>query len=135
MKKTILIILLIAIVGAIVYIYRNSPDSIPLNNSDDVNKSQDNVESIPTVAADGLKIGGSSYGDDNGLYSFLYPSEYTIDESDTKHIRIYKTGPTQTGQTEMYDGVIVVFEVLELGGQSLSDWVDENITSITSDGT
>lgn len=135
MKKTILIILLLLIVGAVIYLYRTSPESLNLNNSGDVGMNQDNVEALPTIEADDLKMGGSSYGEDNGIYSFLYPSEYILDESDKLHIRIYKTGPTQTGQTEMYDGAIVVFEVINLSGKSLSDWVDTNISNITADGT
>lgn len=91
----------------------------------------------PEVTADtsALKAGGSSYRDADGIYNFLYPSDYKLDTSDKEHIRIYKTGATQTGQTEMYDGVLMVFETVNLGNQSLDGWVSSSIKNSTSDGT
>lgn len=81
-----------------------------------------------------LEAGGSSFRDPNGQYSFLYPNDYVLDTQDSAHVRIYKTGPTQTGQTEMYDGVLMVFEVVDLEGKTLEQWVDTRIADSTSDG-
>lgn len=81
------------------------------------------------VEVDKLNRGGSSYSDSKGVYSVLYPNDYTIDDMNGGEIvRIYKQGPTQTGQTEMYDGAIMNFQIVELRGQSLEEWVDTQIS-------
>jgi hypothetical protein len=83
-----------------------------------------------------LKAGGSSYSDPQGVFGFLYPNDYTIDSQEKgRYVRIFKKGATQKGQTEMYDGVIVSFERVELGGKTLSKWVDDQIQQSTSDGS
>jgi hypothetical protein len=51
------------------------------------------------------------------------------------HPRIYKTGATQKGQTELYDGVLLVFEVVDLQGSTLEKWLDTHIQESTADGT
>src|SRR5882762_5786505 len=62
----------------------------------------------PTITNNDFQAGESSYLDPQGVYVFLYPSAYKLDEQNSgKQIRIYKKGATQKGQTEMYDGVIV----------------------------
>jgi len=94
-------------------------------------------ESSPTIDASDLRMGGSSFSDPDGIYTFLYPNDYKIDPQDPeKRTRIYKTGATQKGQTEIYDGVIIVFQPVALEeNESLSDWVDESIKTMTADGT
>lgn len=72
-----------------------------------------------------LKAGGSSYTDTQNVFTFLYPNDYKIDHQEgDKYTRVYKNGPTQKGQTEMYDGVIVNFERVDLAGKTLAEWVD-----------
>jgi hypothetical protein len=89
-----------------------------------------------TVDTSDLQAGGSSYRDVQGVYLFLYPSDYKLDEQNNGTItRIYKTGPTQRGQTEMYDGAIITFETIDLQGETLSKWADEYIKNATADGT
>jgi hypothetical protein len=106
----------------------NSPSSSPSNSPSTLSPDSKMVND--------LQMGGSSYSDPQGVYQFLYPSEYKIDsENNGQHTRIYKTGPTQRGQTEMYDGVIIVFESHNLNGKSLEILVDENIKTSTADGT
>jgi hypothetical protein len=90
----------------------------------------------PTTDTSDLRAGGSSFSDPEGVYVFLYPSDYQLDKQNNgKIIRIYKTGPTQRGQTEMYDGAIVTFETHNLEGQTLTSWVDLHIKTATADGT
>lgn len=93
------------------------------------------TEETPSAVLSTLQAGGSSYSDPAGLYSFLYPNEYVLDTSDPLHLRIYKRGATQTGQTEMFDGVIMVYETINLSGKTLSEWIDGRIQESTSDGT
>ncbi len=76
-------------------------------------------------------VTGTLYRDPQGVFTVLYPTDYTLDTKDEKHIRIYKIGQTQKGQTEMYDGVTLVFEVIDLDGQSLETWVDSSIKAQT----
>ncbi len=83
-----------------------------------------------------LQRGGNNYADPEGVYMFLYPNDYKIDGQNNGQItRIYKTGPTQQGQTEIYDGVIMTFEAISLRGQTLEEWVDNQIKTTTADGT
>ncbi len=82
-----------------------------------------------------LLAGGSSYSDSQGVFGFLYPNDYTIDtQEEGRYTRIYKKGATQKGQTEMYDGVIISFERVDLEGKTLSEWVDDQINQAASNG-
>jgi hypothetical protein len=98
-------------------------------------ESMTSTTPAPTVDNSDLMQGGSSYKDTSGFYTFLYPNDYKLDTSDPIHARIFKTGATQTGQTEMHDGVLMVFEVVDLGEKTLKTWVDDNIKATTADGT
>lgn len=83
-----------------------------------------------------LKAGGSSYSDPQGVFGFLYPNEYVIDHNDGDvYTRISKKGATQKGQTEMYDGIIVVFQRVDLKGKTLSEWVDDQIQLSSTGGS
>lgn len=114
------------------------PSPTPIASTPSIRPSPTQWIATPTTAkridAD-LLAAGSSYADTNGVYSFLYPSDFKLDTSDPQHPRIYKTGSTQQGQTEMYDGVMVVFETIQLQEPSLNVWVDEYIKTRTADGT
>lgn len=85
----------------------------------------------------GVKEGGIKYTDPTNTYSFLYPSDYKVSsENEGQHIRLLKIGATQKGQTEMYDGVLIVFELVELkDGQTLEQFVDVKIADSIKDGT
>jgi hypothetical protein len=102
-----------------------------------VTKSHAPVEpSTPTAEVRKIPIDGNTYTDTQGVYTFLYPLDYKLDQqNDGKQIRIYKTGATQQGQTEMYDGVVMVFETMDTDGVPLSKWVDGYIKKTTADGT
>lgn len=81
-----------------------------------------------------LGLGGSSYMDPDGVFVVLYPNDYTMDaQNEGAQVRFIKFGETQTGQTEIYDGVLVVIEKFMLNGETLSDWVDARIDQATTD--
>jgi hypothetical protein len=82
-----------------------------------------------------LQAGGSSYADPAGDYSFLYPNDYTLDTKDPVHIRVYVRGDMQRPQSEMSDGVLIVFESIDLQGKSLESVVDERLQQAVADGT
>lgn len=93
----------------------------------------------PTEATQSSAVGGGTYQDPQGTYLVLYPADYTVDTptdtSGTKVLRLTKKGVTQEGATELYDGVTVVFQAVDLKGEELSSWVDDKITTVTADGT
>lgn len=88
-----------------------------------------------TQPSDELLAGGSGYIDPSGVFSILYPNDWKIDNQNNGQVtRVYKTGVTQRGQTEMYDGIIITFELFDLKGASLSNWLDAHIKEISVDG-
>ena len=94
------------------------------------------VLDIDQKLLDQLKAGGSSYADQKGIYTILYPSEYKQDsQNNGQYTRIFKNGPTQKGQTEMYDGVIISLESISLGEETLDSLVTKRITAETESGT
>lgn len=134
MKSThVLIVGLIVLVSGIFYfVSTNRPEQASVPSAKQVEIA---ASPTPDVVADSVRAGGSSYLDPKGVYSFLYPNDYTLDTQDPVHIRIYKRGVTQRPQSEMSDGALVVFESLELEGKTLEEWVDEHIRLSTADGT
>lgn len=92
------------------------------------------VQSSPDLTA--LQAGGSSYLDPQGLYSFLYPNDYELDAQNVGMItRIVKRGETQRGQTEIYDGALVVFETVDLQGKSLEEYATNTLATLVDSGT
>lgn len=133
MKIILLIIALIIVAtGSYYFLGRNHSSSPPITLPTNINPTG---SPQPTVDTNQLKAGGSSYADSQGVYVLLYPADYKLDTQDKQHIRIYKTGATQRGQTEMYDGVIIVLESINLDGQPLDAWVTNYIREATADGT
>lgn len=135
-KLGILIAILVLASGAYL-IHTKSIAPKPLSNIIPVVSPTKQVEvQADTVTTDALKQGGSSYLDKAGVYSFLYPADYVLDQQpDGMHTRISKRGATQKGQTEMYDGVIMVFDGVATNGKTLGTWVDDDIKKLTADGT
>jgi len=46
------------------------------------------------------------------LYVINYPKDMKAEKMNPTSSRIYKSGPTQKGQTEMYDGIIITIETI-----------------------
>jgi len=133
-KKTLILLIALVTILAIVYFYQNNKNyTIPTENI--LQPMTEKTENANPEAVSALERGGSSFSDPDASFSILYPGEYKQDTQGENQYRIYKQGPTQTGQTEMYDGVIINFETIDLEGQALSKWVDERISLSTQDGT
>lgn len=97
-------------------------------------------EAVPDSSAspetDALLAGGSTYLDPQGLYQFLYPADYSIDhEGGDQYTRLIKRAETQRPQSELTDGVLIVFESVDLQGQSLVDWTAGHIKETTAAGS
>jgi len=135
MGKIVIVVLLIVVIVAGYFIYTKSiRPNIPTNITNIIpTNSPDSVPVVDEAQVEALKKGGLSYSDKKGIFTFLYPLGYTIDEMNGgEFIRIYKKGDTQTGQTEMYDGAIVTFQPLQFTG-SLESYVDSQIEMATKD--
>lgn len=143
MKSTLIVAVvgLVVIVGGLVYFLLNqtpAPVSQYINSSGDLVISTEEPMVISTPEASELLAGGSSYSDPQGIYTFLYPNDYTLDtENETAAeplVRIFKRGDSQRPQSEMSDGVLLVFQPINLGTQTLEEWVDANIQTMTANG-
>lgn len=144
-KFPVVAVIVIILVAGAAYFFSTYPRTLDTNKAvspspvsvSNISETQSPAsESSPVASGSlGLGAGGSSYLDSSKTYSFLYPNDFKLDESDPNHIRFYKQGPTQKGQTEMYDGVVMVLEVVDLGNKTLSVWIDDYINTVTADGT
>jgi hypothetical protein len=138
MAKILSIILIVVILGGISgYMFLSQrKTSISIDN---ISPTPNTIQPSPSFSEEkeknDLQSGGSSYLDTAGIFSFLYPNDYTLDTQDPKHIRIYKKGDTQRPQSEMSDGALLVFEPVTLQGKSLETFVDTRIKESTADGT
>lgn len=135
----IAIAVFIAVIGYFIVKQTPSVISTPVVTPTITTNTTVTVTPTPQATSKGvadLRQGGSSYSDKQGVFVFLYPNDYTLDEQNNgKQVRIYKQGPTQKGQTEMYDGVIIVFETIDLKNATLEEWVDASIQSSTADSS
>lgn len=134
MLASILIVIALGLGGFYLFNQKSASQNLTYEISSPLPSPIEKASTIPTDNSN-LLAGGSSYLDKEGIYNFLYPNDYKLDDKDSRHIRVYKNGPTQKGQTEMYDGVIVNFEGIELENKSLSLWVDDYIKTATADET
>lgn len=101
-----------------------------------VSPSSDALDSAGNATSSSNVVLSETFTDSGDNFTFSYPEGYTLDEMPTPElVRVFKVGPTQTGQTEMYDGVIVNFELVNLGGQTLQQWVEAQLDAATQDGT
>jgi len=81
-----------------------------------------------------VRAEGITYQDPEGKFQVTYPADYTFDDSDALHPRLYKRGDEQRSQSEMSNGVLVVFEKIELNGQTLEQLVDDRLQQTSTDG-
>lgn len=138
MKKVVLIFIILAAAALGYYFYSQKINTGTPATQENATPTTSAGATIPVPKAkiEELKMGGSSYADKKGVFTFLYPNDYKFKEqNDGEIVRVHKQGPTQKGQTEMYDGVIVHFQSVNLGGKSLDAYVDEQIKNATLDGT
>jgi hypothetical protein len=133
-QETTKIVLLLVIAGIIIYALvamQPQPALAPATPTSSPAGIMSPATS-PTPDTRELEQGGSSYLDSQGVYSFLYPNNYTLDApNNDPHVRIYKRGESQRPQSEMSDGVLIALETISLENKSLSSWVDTQIQEAT----
>ncbi|MDQ5951360.1 MAG: hypothetical protein QG639_637 [Patescibacteria group bacterium] len=78
---------------------------------------------------------GTTYQDPQGIFSVTYPSDYELDQPAEGQVRLIKRGEMQRPQSEISDGVLLVFETLTLEEKSLEEAVDERIVAFTANET
>jgi len=133
MKKIVFIIVGVLIVGGIWISTRPSTQSPSVPATTQSTSPEQFLKNPPDTTS--LKAGGSSYKDPNNVYSFLYPNDFMLDESDPVHIRIFKRGPSEREQSEITNGVLMVFESVMLKDQSLDALTDERMQESSQTGT
>lgn len=93
------------------------------------------TETSATPDTNSLGVDGNTYRDPSGLFTFSYSNDYTIDQENPQLVRLFKRAETARPQSEITDGVIMVFEPIALGGKTLDEWVDSRITQSVDAGT
>lgn len=131
----IVVLIVIAGVGYVLYTRQNNASENTLNPQTSVPTSVIE-EIVPTgTSMNDIMAGGNSYRDPAGTFAFLYPTDYKFDtQNNDMIVRVHKQGPTQQGQTELYDGAMVTFEKIDLKGQTLNAWLDNEIKMMTENG-
>lgn len=143
MKQTVIIgVGVLVVVGGLFFLLTtqdNAPAPSSLTETEiettQPTTTSETVTASPETDTSVLRAGGSSYSHPTYGYTFLYPNEYSIDTEDQQYIRIYKRGEAQRAQSEMSDGVLMVFESVDLKEQTLEQLVDARIAQATADGT
>lgn len=130
-KMTVSVLIVILTLGAGLFILINQKQPISTPSPTALNEFP-----VTTVQTDmQMEPGSNSYSDQDGIFTVVYPPDYTLDTQDPLHIRIYKRGESQRPQSEMSDGALMVFEPIKLLGITLETWVDSRIQESTNDGT
>ena len=74
------------------------------------------------------------YSSNNIGFSIKYDSSLIVSEEENNTVRLYKYGPTQRGQTEMYDGIILTVRRVSLTNSAQS-YIDAQMEGFKNDGT
>lgn len=85
---------------------------------------QENV--VPTVPREEVSADWKSYTHEGLGITLRYDPTLTMSEDETDQVRFYKWGPTQSGQTEMYDGIILGFRKVVFDG-TFDQYIERSI--------
>ncbi len=135
MNKILWIVAIIALALTAVTAYRNSsPQTTPTPDAT-VEESQETAapySSNPNGAA--AKVAApdvstwETYTSPTHGFTISYPADVTHETSPERE-RFYKWGPTQTGQTEMYDGLRIEITSGTYAPKTFAEFVDEQYES------
>ena len=120
-KRSIIIVIVVVIVaGLFGWMFSwQSWKSVPPVNQTRMSMSDDQpTGSIPTD----WKL----YSSDTIGFSMYYDPSLTLQEETKTDVRFYKQGPSQRGQTEMYDGMIVTVRKIDVVGDTQA-YIDNQI--------
>lgn len=136
--KNSFILAALAIIAMVLAIYlfvqRGTSRTAPDADSDAVTTSEidfgEDADKPAEVRAEGI-----TYQDPEGQFRVTYPEDYTFDNSDALYPRLYKRADEQRSQSELSDGVLIVFEKIDLAGQTLEQLVNDRLQQETEGGT
>lgn len=135
-KKTwliaILVVLLCITIAALLagaFKYRRITSELAAEKLTNVSEKTESIVEKPTIAISPFdteqpeELAASSSAPvvekkqktfENAFFSFTYPEDMTIQTQEGGVVQVKKWGPTQKADTELYDGVALQFEPLEL---------------------
>jgi len=96
---------------------------------------QETAQPTPTAAT--IPAGWKTFTSEELGFSFSYPAsaEIKYDSTDPLIVVVFERGANQKGQTELYDGLSVTFQVLPItGDKSFKQQLDAYILDQTSNG-
>lgn len=137
MTLALAVVFIAMLIGAFLYTsVDKTPKQAASKTTDTASVSPSPLPTTDASEVAKLQQGGNSLADPKGVFVLLYPNDYKTDtQNNGQYMRIYKQGPSQKGQTEMYDGVILTFESVDLKSQTLEQWVDTQIKNAKGDGS
>lgn len=136
MGKIILAILfLIGLTGLGYYlIQQDRQDQIEQMRTSDI-APDDSASSATSHTPEEVETEGIRFSDPHNRYTLIYPNDYIQDVQKVNGIvRFYKYGPTQQEDTELYDGVIVTIQTIDLKNENLNEYVDNQIAQTSQNG-
>lgn len=84
---------------------------------------------IPTPVETGTE-GWTTFSKEGVGFTFMYPPDLEYEEFEDGSYSVSKFGPTQTEDTEFFDGISVNFRVGDLEGKTLSALVEEKANKL-----
>lgn len=88
---------------------------------------------VPAKPAPEATTDWKSYTNEGIGLVLRYDPTLTVSEDESKQVRFYKWGPTQKGQTEMYDGIVVSFRQVAFDG-TFDQYIEKGMTEFQDAG-
>ncbi|HWA64449.1 MAG TPA: hypothetical protein VG866_01140, partial [Candidatus Paceibacterota bacterium] len=117
-KALIPLLIGIVLLGVAFFVARQKPES-PLATATPSGSPQNSA--IPSVNVSGWRL----YSSQNVGFRMKYDPTLTVDQTQADSIRFSMWGPTQRGQTELYDGISL--EVRRVAANSFDDYVNQQM--------
>lgn len=90
-------------------------------------------ENAASVTPSQVSADWKSYRNEEIGFSLQYDPTLIMSEDESKQVRFYKWGPTQSGQTEMYDGIILGFRKVVFDG-TFDQYIEKGMTEFQDAG-
>ncbi len=125
----IFLVVLVLIMGAgMVYLLQKQPVSQPIVS----NTTPTTIPTSETIMEESVSD-WKTYSDPAKGFTIKYPNDMTLNNNDYKtkndSITLVKWGPSQSGDSELYDGISLTFVKINLGNRNLDDYVSTEIES------
>ena len=92
------------------------------------------VSVVEPAAVTPTPVGKQTYTNEAIGIALDYDPSLSVSEDMPEQVRFWKWGPTQAGETELYDGVIVTFQKANVDG-SLDDYLALRLKELENVGT